>query len=129
MVLIRYLSAKIPYQHAIPWLSPGLQVACRWLVTGGSAGPPRGICLEGRDKANPHILATSSHASSGRVGGPPMSGLPPGLALSWMAGRRPRLLVSISSLSLSPKCQSKLPVHLLAKAPEDWRIPRRSCAL
>jgi len=28
MVLIRYLSAKIPYQHPIPWLSLGLQVAC-----------------------------------------------------------------------------------------------------
>ena len=27
-MLIRYLSAKIPYQHPIPWLSLGLQVAC-----------------------------------------------------------------------------------------------------
>jgi len=27
-VLIRYLSAKIPYQHAISWLSLGLHVAC-----------------------------------------------------------------------------------------------------
>ena len=29
-MLIRYLSAKIPYQHAISWLSLGLQVACYW---------------------------------------------------------------------------------------------------
>ena len=27
-MLIRYLSAKIPYQHPISWLSVGLQVAC-----------------------------------------------------------------------------------------------------
>ena len=27
-MLIRYLSAKIPYQYPIPWLSTGLQVAC-----------------------------------------------------------------------------------------------------
>jgi len=60
---------RTPKPVASALIGRGYHLACRWLVTGGSAGPPCGICLEGMNKAKPHILATSSHAPSGRAGG------------------------------------------------------------
>jgi len=54
MVLIRYLSAKIPYQRPITWLSPGLRMAryrrqCRAAYVCGAAG--FGAKLNGRPTA------------------------------------------------------------------------------